>query len=82
MFNRITCINQYHPLSLNYTFLCWVDCWEYDMPKKAKELTAYSLTSIHNLHFMVEFMKDAREKDEADSFRKADNSFHKLICPL
>ncbi|NGX48726.1 MAG: Queuine tRNA-ribosyltransferase [Candidatus Anoxychlamydiales bacterium] len=29
---------------------------------KAKELTALSLASIHNLHFMVEYMKDIREK--------------------
>ncbi len=29
---------------------------------KAKELTALSLTSIHNLHFMVEYMKDVRNK--------------------
>ncbi|MFA6119121.1 MAG: tRNA guanosine(34) transglycosylase Tgt [Parachlamydiales bacterium] len=29
---------------------------------KAKELTALSLISIHNLHFMVEYMKAVREK--------------------
>ncbi len=29
---------------------------------KAKELTALSLASIHNLHFMVEYMKDVRDK--------------------
>ncbi|NGX28072.1 MAG: Queuine tRNA-ribosyltransferase [Candidatus Anoxychlamydiales bacterium] len=29
---------------------------------KAKELTVLSLASIHNLHFMVEYMKDIREK--------------------
>ena len=29
---------------------------------KAKELTALSLASIHNIHFMVEYMKDVREK--------------------
>ena len=29
---------------------------------KAKELTAYSLASIHNLHFMVKLMADYREK--------------------
>jgi queuine tRNA-ribosyltransferase len=29
---------------------------------KAKELTALSLTSIHNLHFMVDYMKNIREK--------------------
>ncbi len=29
---------------------------------KAKELIALSLASIHNLHFMVEYMKDVREK--------------------
>lgn len=28
---------------------------------KAKELTAYSLASIHNLHFMVQMMKETRE---------------------
>jgi len=29
---------------------------------KAKELTALSLASIHNLHFMVQYMKNIREK--------------------
>ncbi len=29
---------------------------------KAKELTALSLVSIHNLHFMIQYMKEAREK--------------------
>lgn len=29
---------------------------------KAKEMTALSLASLHNLHFMVEYMKDIREK--------------------
>ena len=29
---------------------------------KAKEMTAYSLASIHNLHFMVELMADYRNK--------------------
>ncbi len=29
---------------------------------KAKELTALSLASIHNLHFMAQYMKDIREK--------------------
>lgn len=29
---------------------------------KAKELTAMSLATIHNLHFMVEFMRTSREK--------------------
>ena len=29
---------------------------------KAKEMTAYSLASIHNLHFMVQLMAEYREK--------------------
>ncbi len=29
---------------------------------KAHELTAYTLATIHNLHFMVELMRDVREK--------------------
>jgi queuine tRNA-ribosyltransferase len=29
---------------------------------KAKELTAYTLSSIHNLHFMIDYMKNVREK--------------------
>ncbi|NGX47891.1 MAG: Queuine tRNA-ribosyltransferase [Chlamydiae bacterium] len=33
---------------------------------KAKELSALSLASIHNLHFMVEYMADIREKIAAD----------------
>ncbi len=33
---------------------------------KAKELSALSLASIHNLHFMVDYMADIREKIAAD----------------
>lgn len=33
---------------------------------KAKELIAYSLASIHNLHYMVRFMKKQREKIARD----------------
>jgi queuine tRNA-ribosyltransferase len=29
---------------------------------KAKELTAYTLSSIHNLYFMIDYMKNVREK--------------------
>jgi len=34
---------------------------------KAKELSALSLASIHNLHFMVEYMADIREKIASDA---------------
>jgi len=33
---------------------------------KAKELTALSLASVHNLHFMVEYMQSVREKIQRD----------------
>jgi queuine tRNA-ribosyltransferase len=33
---------------------------------KAKELTAYALATVHNLHFMVELMKQIREKILSD----------------
>ena len=56
--------NNYGPIDKNCT--CYT-CQNFTVSYlhhlfKAKELTALSLASIHNLHFMVEYMKNIREK--------------------
>ena len=41
----------------------------------AEEMTAMRLTSIHNLHFMINLMKDAREAILNNSFAELKNKF-------
>ncbi|PIS02662.1 MAG: tRNA-guanine(34) transglycosylase [Chlamydiae bacterium CG10_big_fil_rev_8_21_14_0_10_42_34] len=55
--------NHFAPIESNCT--CWT-CQNFTLAYlhhlfKAKELTAYSLASVHNLHFMVELMRKYRE---------------------
>src|SRR3990167_2012851 len=55
-----------HFAPIEHDCICWT-CQNYSLAYlhhlfKARELTAYSLASIHNLHFMVELMKDIRIK--------------------
>ncbi len=56
--------DQFSPIEKDCS--CWT-CKNFTMSYihhlfKAKEITAYTLATIHNLHFMVELMKDYRRK--------------------
>lgn len=55
--------NCFEPIERNCS--CWT-CTHFTLAYlhhlfKANELTAYSLATVHNLHFMVEMMRDVRE---------------------
>lgn len=62
--NKAVNANQFAPIEHGCT--CWT-CQHFSLAYvhhlfKANELTAYTLASVHNLHFMVEMMRQVREK--------------------
>jgi queuine tRNA-ribosyltransferase len=62
--------NKNHFAPIEHGCSCWT-CEHFSLAYlhhlfKANELTAYTLATIHNLHFMVELMKGVREKIARD----------------
>jgi queuine tRNA-ribosyltransferase len=66
--NKASNANHFAPIEHGCS--CWT-CRHYSLAYihhlfKANELTAYTLATVHNLHFMVEMMKQVREKISRD----------------
>lgn len=66
--NKASNANHFAPIEHGCS--CWT-CKHYSLAYihhlfKASELTAYTLATVHNLHFMVEMMKQVRKKIAKD----------------
>jgi queuine tRNA-ribosyltransferase len=62
--------NANHFAPIEHECTCWT-CKNFSLAYihhlfKAREMTAYTLATVHNLHFMVELMRETREKIQLD----------------